>query len=209
MKLKHPVSAILHMLGVIFAIFALVALQRSSDNAWEYTSFAIYGTALILLYTASSIYHSLPQQAGGPWQIWRKFDHIMVYLLIAGTYTPFCLISLRGAWGWTIFGLVWGITLIAGVIQAFVIDFPRSWTTTLYITMGWIAVIGIKPLMEALPPAALLGLVIGGLIYSFGGVIYTIKKPNFSRNLGYHEIWHLFVLGGSLTHFWVLYNYVG
>lgn len=204
LKLKEPLNGWLHLIGAVLAIPAMIILIVKSTSAWQVTAFAIYGTTLFLLYLFSTLYHWLPKTAGGKYQVFRKLDHLAIYALIAGSYTPFCLVTLRGGWGWTIFGLVWGIALIGIVLQAIYINLPRWLTTSAYVLMGWLIVIGLKPLINNLSVEGFKWLMAGGLVYSIGGVIYTIKKPNLFSWFGYHELWHCFVLGGSVLHFFAM-----
>jgi hemolysin III len=209
MKLKDPLSGLLHLLGAVLAIPATVFLiLKSLGNATSIVAFSIFGFTLFLLYSCSTLYHWLPQNAGGKYQVFRKFDHLAIYALIAGTYTPFCLITLGGAWGWSIFGVVWGLAAVFITLQAIFIDLPRWLTTAVYVLMGWLIVIAVKPLLDNLNHAALPLLVWGGAVYSLGGVVYTLKKPNLFKNFGYHELWHIMVLAGSILHFLAIYLYL-
>lgn len=209
MKLKEPVSGFLHLIGALLSIAALVILVVIGHyDAWRVVSFSIYGATMIILYSASTLYHWLPQQAGGKNQIFRKFDHCSIYLLIAGTYTPFCLVTLNGPWGWSLFGVIWGLAILGVLVQSIYINVWRWLTTTIYILMGWLILVGLKPLLSNLPLNAFWWLLAGGLIYSIGGVIYTIKKPNLWKNFGYHELWHIFVLLGSACHFIVMFCFI-
>ncbi len=208
-SLKDPLSGAIHLFGLFFGIAALVLLLVfGHDSAWKVVAFSVYGSTLIILYFASVLYHWLPQAAGGKQQLFRKFDHLSIYLLIAGTYTPFCLIPLRGPWGWSIFGVVWGLAILGVALQSIYINVWRWLTTTVYIVMGWLIVIGIKPLIEHLPLAGILWLIAGGIIYTIGGVIYTIKKPDLLCYFGYHELWHTLVFLGSLCHFVAIFFYL-
>ena len=209
MKLKEPVSACLHFLGVILSIIALVVLLLNGQGSvWKTVAFSIYGASLILLYTFSIIYHSVPQSWGGENQIFRKLDHLSIYLLIAGTYTPFCLVTMRGPWGWSLFGVIWGLALAGILIQSVYINVDRRFTTLIYIAMGWMVVIAVKPLLETLNINGIRLLVAGGVVYSLGGVVYALRKPNLFRYFGFHELWHTFVLLGSFLHFLAIYYYV-
>jgi hemolysin III len=209
MKLKEPLQGFLHLLGILGGIAALVLLLVfGHDSPWKVVSFSLYGASIIILYTASTLYHWLPKEAGGKNQIFRKIDHLSIYFLIAGSYTPFCLLPLRGPWGWSLFGVIWGLAIIGILTQAIYINVWRWLTTTIYLLMGWIIVIAIKPLLSALPLAAFYWLLAGGIIYSIGGVIYTIKKPNFHHHFNYHSLWHIFVLLGSLCHFVVVFFFL-
>jgi hemolysin III len=213
MTLKEPLNGLLHLFGAILAVpaTALLILKSAAsgqDAAWKIVGFSIFGLTLFSLYFWSTMYHWLPQNAGGKNQVFRKLDHLSIYALIAGTYTPFCLITLRGAWGWTLLGLVWGLAVVFSILQAIFIDLPRWLTTTVYVIMGWLVIISIKPLLANLDPGALLPLISGGVVYSIGGVVYTLKKPNLFKQFGYHELWHVMVLGGSALHFLALYFFV-
>jgi len=171
-------------------------------------AFAIFGTSMILLYSASSLYHLLPLSKRGI-EIFKRIDHIMIFVLIAGSYTPFCLVPLRGPWGWTLFGLIWGLALAGIAFKIFWMNAPRWLSTGIYLMMGWILLIAIYPLILSLPRAALGWLVLGGLTYSAGAVIYAFKWPNpFPKIFDHHVIWHLFVMGGSFCHFWAVFAYV-
>jgi hemolysin III len=208
-KLKEPLEGSLHLLGAVLAVLGLVLLLVFGHNsAQKIISFSIYGSTLFLLYLFSTLYHWLPQSAGGKYQIFRKFDHLAIYLLIAGTYTPFCLISLQGTLGWTIFGIIWGLTIVAITLQSIFIDLPRWLSTSFYIVMGWLIVITIKPLIIAITLKGFQLLMAGGIIYSIGGIIYTIKKPNFTKTFNYHVLWHILVLLGSIAHFLVFLIYL-
>ena len=209
MKLKEPLAGSIHFIGAILSIPALVCLIVSAhDSTWKIVSFSIYGATMFFLFFFGALYHWLPQAAGGKYQIFRKLDHLAIYFLIAGTYTPFCLNTLRGGWGWTIFGIVWAMALIGVSFQAFYIDVPRYFTTTIYIVMGWIVIVAIKPLIDALPLGGILWLIAGGVIYSIGGVIYTVKKPNLFKAFGYHELWHTMVLAAAACHYIAVLLYV-
>lgn len=208
-NLKDPLPGLLHLIGALLSIAALVVLVVIGRNdAWRVVSFSIYGATMILLYTASTLYHWLPKQAGGKNQIFRKFDHCSIYLLIAGTYTPFCLVTLNGAWGWSLFGVIWGLAILGVTIQAIHIDVWRWLTTSVYILMGWLIIVGLQPLLEKLPLTAFYWLFAGGVIYSLGGIVYTIKKPNLWKYFNYHDLWHVMVLLGSFCHFMVMLLFV-
>jgi len=208
-KLKEPLAGLLHLVGAVLSIPALIILiVIGRSSAWKAVSFSVYGASMFILFLFGTLYHWLPRLAGGRYQIFRKLDHIAIYFLIAGTYTPFCLNTLRGPWGWTIFGLIWGMAIFGMVLQSIYIDVWRWVTTLIYILMGWLVLIALKPLIQALPMGGLIWLVIGGIIYSIGGVIYTIKKPDLHPKFGYHELWHTLVLLGAACHFIAILFYV-
>lgn len=193
----HLVAALLSVVGVM----VLIAMTLRMGDPWKIVSVSIFGATLILLYSASTLYHSLRGRAK---DILRKLDHLSIYLLIAGTYTPFCLVTLRGAWGWTLFGVVWGLAVI-GMLQEIK---PRSeariMSLVIYAVMGWVVVIAIKPLLERIETAGFVLLAAGGLLYTIGIVFYAFD----SRFRHWHGIWHLFVVGGSLAHYVAIAFYV-
>lgn len=195
--ITHGIGAILSIAGLTL----LVAFSALRGDAWHVVSSAIFGTTLVLLYSASTLYHSFPQPKVK--RIFRIMDHSAIYLLIAGTYTPFLLVSLRGAWGWTLFGVVWGAAIAGVWFKVFHTGrFPKL-STTLYIVMGWVALVAIKPMMENIPLGGLILILAGGLTYTVGVVFYFMH-----RMIYHHAVWHLFVLGGSILHFFAVLLYV-
>ncbi|MEG6615326.1 hemolysin III family protein [Peptococcaceae bacterium 1198_IL3148] len=210
-KLRDPVSGLTHLFGALLSVVALILLvyyAATGATPWHVVSFSIFGASLILLYTASTLYHLLPLSIRGT-KILRKIDHMMIFVLIAGTYTPVCLIPLRGPWGWSLLGSIWGIAIVGIIMKAFWLNAPRWLSTLFYLIMGWLVVIAIFPLIENLPADGLAWLVSGGVIYSLGAVIYAFKWPNITNKImGFHEIFHLFVLAGSFCHFWLMYQYI-
>lgn len=210
-KLREPVSGLTHLFGVFASIVGLVILivySATQSSVWHIVTFSIFGASLILLYSASSIYHlaSVSQKAIN---ILRRVDHSMIYLLIAGSYTPICLIALRGAWGWSIFGTIWGLTIIGIIIKNFWFNAPRWLSTLFYIFMGWLVIIAIYPLNKVFSPGAMAWLFAGGIAYTVGGVIYATKWPKINlKYFGFHEIFHIFVLIGSFCHYWLMFKYV-
>jgi hemolysin III len=194
-----------HLLGAAAAaagLVVLVVLAAQQGDAWKLVSFSIYGTSLFLLYLFSTLYHSTRGRAKA---ILQKFDHHAIYLLIAGSYTPFTLVTLRGVWGWTLFGLIWGLAVLGMVVDSLHNKNARRILPMLiYIVMGWLVVIAFKPLLAALPPAGVLWLVAGGLFYTLGIVFYALDKK--LRHA--HGIWHLFVLAGSVCHYLAVLLYV-
>ena len=209
--LREPVNSLTHFAGVLLSVIGLVVLLvLSGGEPWRTTSFAIYGASMILLYTASTLYHSL-KVGERVLKMLKRFDHIAIFLLIAGTYTPVTLVTLQGeraAWGWSIFGVIWGFALLGLATKLFFLRAPRWFSTLLYVLMGWLAVIAIRPIALAMPAGGLVWLGLGGLFYTVGAVVYGLKKPNFSKHFGFHELWHLFVLAGSACHFVMMLGYV-
>jgi len=190
-------SSITHGIGALLSVAALVilivvALQRGS--AWHVVGFTIFGSSLILLYLASTLYHAI--QHPRVKSILRRFDHGAIFLLIAGTYTPFLLTRLRGPWGWSLFGVIWGLAVVGILFKAFASRGFEKLSVAVYILMGWLAVIAVKQFFAQLPPASLFWLVVGGLAYTLGVTFYAWKRLPFN-----HAVWHLFVLGGSVSHF--------
>lgn len=210
-KVKDPVSGFSHLFGAVLSavgLFYLVRYAIADGTVWHIVSFSIFGASLILLYTASSLYHLLVVSEKSS-LILRKIDHMMIYVLIAGTYTPVCLIPLRGGWGWSILISIWGIAMAGIVLKLLWFNAPRWLYTLFYLIMGWLIVIAFVPLLKTMPPAAILWLVAGGLLYTVGAVIYGTKWPPLkSKVFGFHEVFHLFVLYGSFCHFWMMFRYV-
>lgn len=215
-KVKDPVSGYTHLLGALLSIVGLVLLIITAINhgegAWDIISFSIFGCGLILLYTFSSLYHLLNVGERAT-KILRKFDHIMIYILIAASYTPICLGPLRGPWGWSIFGIVWGLAIIGIILTAAWINAPRWLTTTIYVVMGWTVIIAIYPMLTIFKNlnalSSLLWLLAGGIFYTIGAIIYAFKWPHLkNKYFGFHEIFHIFVMLGSLCQFWFIFHYV-
>ena len=206
-KIKDPVSGITHLVGAVLSTIGLVLLivfcaLYSNEKAWDIVSCSIFGTALVLLYLFSTLYHMLNLGETGT-RVFRKFDHIMIYILIAATYTPICLGPIRGPWGWTIFGIVWGMAILGTILTAVWINLPRKLTTSIYIMMGWTVLIAVYPMIITFSKfekgiEALLWLLAGGIFYTIGGIIYARKWPKFNfKYWGFHEIFHVFVMLGS------------
>lgn len=211
LKVKDPFSGFSHLFGAVLSVVGLVFLIRyavTNGTVWHIVSFSIFGASLILLYTASSLYHLLVVSEKGS-LILRKIDHTMIYVLIAGTYTPVCLIPLRGGWGWSILISIWAIAMVGIVLKILWFNAPRWLYTMFYVIMGWLIVIAFTPIVKTMPAAAVWWLVAGGLLYSVGALIYGTKWPKLkSKVFGFHEIFHLFVLYGSFCHFWLMFRYV-
>lgn len=193
-----------HLAGTALAVagaVVLIVLGAMRDDAWRVVSFAIYGATLILLYGTSTLYHCTRGRAKN---VLRKCDHSAIYLLIAGTYTPFTLVTLGGGWGWALFGVVWGLALLGIVQELWPGKKTRTWSLVLYITMGWIAVIGVVPLIDALSWAGFAWVAAGGVIYTAGTVFYFYDE----KFRHWHGIWHLFVIAGSAIHYFAILFYV-
>jgi len=206
---KEPFSSLSHLFGAVLAIPGLVWLVVGSDgDPWRTVGFSIYGASLIVLYGASTLYHWLPVSPRAEAAL-QRFDHIAIYLLIAGTYTPVCLVTLRGAWGWSLLGTIWGLALAGSALKLFAGNHARWLGTTLYVAMGWIAVVAAVPLVRAVPFEGLWWLVAGGALYTAGALIYALQRPDPLPNVfGFHDIFHLFVLGGSAAHFVFMVRFV-
>ncbi len=197
-------NSISHLIGAIAALVGLivvVVIAAQQGDLWKIISFSVYGTTLFLLYTISTLYHSLRGRAK---QIFRKLDHLSIYLLIAGTYTPFTLVTLRGVWGWWLFGVIWGLAVVGMALEALPQKGNRILSIVVYVLMGWLVLVALKPLLAALPLAGFIGLLLGGIFYTGGIVFYLFddKVPHF------HGIWHLFVLAGSVSHYLTILLYV-
>ena len=204
--LTHCIAAGLSLIGLVI----LIVFASIWGNAYHIVSFTIFGSSLFLLYLFSTLYHWLNIGEKGL-SVFRKFDHIMIYIFIAASYTPVCLTALRGAWGWSIFGVQWGLALLGTIFSAIWIKAPRWVTTSIYIAMGWIIVFVFRTIISTLPIGAFLWLLAGGIIYTIGGVLYALKLNLFNSKhttFGSHEIFPLFVLGGSICHFIFMYIYV-
>lgn len=211
--IREPGSAITHFIAMMMAVFATVPLlvKAGIQSGWEnFLAMAIFMGSMILLYGASATYHSV-DLTGRSLRVFRKLDHMMIFVLIAGSYTPVCLIVLGGKLGYTLLALVWGIAAVGMLVKACWITCPKWFSSVIYIAMGWVCVLVFGPLLKTLSAPAFLWLLAGGIIYTVGGVIYALKLPIFNAKhkfFGSHEIFHLFVMGGSICHFIFMYLYV-
>lgn len=210
-SLREPVNALTHLVGAVLAAVGLVVLLVNgvtSGSVRQVIAFAVFGASLVLMYSTSGIYHSLNLSERGLATM-RRLDHAMIYVLIAGTYTPVCLVLLRGRLGIGLLVAVWAMAL-AGIVQKLVwMHAPRWLSTALYLGMGWVAVIVTHPLLNAAPPGFFLWLIAGGVLYSAGSVVHATERPDATPGLfGHHEIWHVFVLAGSFSHYWAILTYV-
>ena len=211
--IREPGSAITHFIGMMMAIFAAVPLLVKAgitSGSRSFTAMAIFMASMILLYGASATYHSV-NLTGKYLNLFRKLDHMMIFVLIAGSYTPVCMIILDERSGYSLLALVWGIALAGMMIKACWITCPKWFSSVIYIAMGWVCLLVFGQLLSTLPTGAFLLLLIGGLIYTAGGIIYALKLPLFNsrhKDFGSHEVFHLFVMAGSVCHFLCMYLYV-
>lgn len=196
-SISHLVGALAALVGVV----ALIVAAALNADALTVVSVSVYGITLVALYTASTLYHSFRGTAKA---VFKKIDHYSIYFLIAGTYTPFTLVTLGGGWGWSIFGVVWGLAMLGIVVEVLPFDRRRILPVIIYLLMGWVVVVALSPLIQALPPAGLAWLVAGGLTYSLGVIFYILDK----RVPHGHGIWHMFVLAGSVCHYVTIFVYV-
>ena len=211
--IKEPGSAITHFIGMLMAIFAAIPMliKAAHEPGRIYIiSLTIYAISLVLLYAASTTYHTfdLSQKVN---TILKKIDHMMISVLIAGSYTPICLLVLKGRSGMILLAIVWGFAIAGILIKAFWVFCPKWVSSVLYIGMGWTCVLAFTQILNSMSPAAFGWLLAGGIIYTVGGIIYALKLPIFNskhKNFGSHEIFHLFVMGGSACHFVVMYAYL-
>ncbi|WP_226086990.1 PAQR family membrane homeostasis protein TrhA [Mesobacillus sp. S13] len=210
--IREPINGLTHLAGALLSFAGLLALvikaSIKTGSALAITSVTIFGISMILLYTASATYHMVISK-DSVIAFLRKIDHSMIFVLIAGTYTPFCLISLNGVTGWTLFGIITFAALCGILFKMIWFRSPRWLSTSIYIVMGWMVIFVVSPLSSVLSKGGISLLVIGGIMYTIGGVIYALK-PDFlrSKHLGFHEIFHIFIMLGSTAHFLSVYVYV-
>ena len=210
LKIKDPGSALTHFIAMILALCAaspLLIKAAQEPGSSHVLALTVFITSMILLYAASTIYHTLDISPKIN-RMLRKVDHMMIFILIAGSYTPICVIPLRDTVGIPLLILVWAVAIAGMLIKAFWITCPKWFSSTIYIAMGWLCVLAMVPLVQTLPTAAFIWLVAGGVIYTIGGVIYALKLPLFNSRhqfFGSHEIFHLFVMAGSLCHYVVMF----
>lgn len=198
-------NAVTHGIGLILSLAGfviLLVLAAMHGSAWHIVGCGIYGATLVCLYGASTLYHGIPSPRLK--RTLKIFDHCAIYLLIAGTYTPFLLVNLRGGWGWSLFGIIWGLALAGILLKFWFVDHFQILSTTVYLLMGWLAVIVVKPLLIMVPAVGLIWLLAGGLLYTTGIVFFAWKKIPYN-----HVIWHVFVMAGSACHYFaVLYSVI-
>lgn len=209
---RELVSSLTHLVGALLSIAGLtilVSLAAARDaGSWHIVSFVIFGASLILTYSASAAYH-LTANGSAKKDILRRFDHAMIYVLIAGTYTPVSLVPLRGGWGWSLFGIVWGVAFVGVVWKLAGWRMPSALSSVIYLILGWLMLIAIVPLLQAIPLPAFWWLFAGGVSYTVGVIFFGLggTMPR-KRWFGMHEVFHLFVLGGSFCHFWMMFKYI-
>lgn len=204
MKDEHPLNSITHLIGAVIAFAGaaiLIVFASLKGDVWKIVSFSVYGLSLFLLYLASTLYHALHGEQKARF---RTLDHVAIYLLIAGTYTPLTLVTLRGGWGWAIFGTVWGLAAAGILLDSLAARRRRILPVIIYLVMGWNILIAFKPLVHSLSAAGFSWLLAGGLFYTFGILFYVLgeKRPLF------HVVWHLFVLAGSACHYIMVFAYI-
>lgn len=197
-------NSITHGIGLLFAVSALGVLTAFSSvfgTVWHIVSCSVYSATMILMYAASTLYHSIPWPKAK--KVLRILDHSAIFLLIAGTYTPFTLVSLNGPWGWSLFGVIWGLAVLGILCEIFLLRKYRFLAVSIYVAMGWTIVVATKPLLSTVPMNGLLLLLIGGLFYTVGIIFYVSRKMPF-----HHAVWHLFVLAGTVFQFFAILLYV-
>lgn len=211
--IREPGSALTHYIGMMLAMIGAVPLLMKatySQNISHVIAMLIFICSMVLLYGASTLYHSVDLTEKGL-KVFKKIDHMMIFVLIAGSYTPICMLVLKKEQGYPLLGLVWGTAIAGMLIKFFWVNCPKWFSSVIYIAMGWQCVLVFRPLLENLPTGAFLWLLIGGIIYTIGGIIYALKVPFLDRlhkYFGLHEIFHLFVMGGSFCHFMFMFLYV-
>jgi len=210
-RLREPINGITHAAGGLLAALGLgvlLATAASTGRLDQLVAFGVFGLSLIALYAASALYHLLPLSPSGVARL-RTLDHMAIFVLIAGTYTPFCLLALDGVWRWGLLALIWGLALCGVLLKLLWMDASRWLSVVLYLGMGWVAVIAGPALFRAVPPDGITWMLAGGLVYSAGALVYGLKRPNpVPGTFGFHEVWHLFVIAGSACHFWAVLHYV-
>ena len=199
-----PVSGLSHLVFAVAAVVGatvLITLAAVYRKWWHLAAFIVYGASLFLLYLASSLYHLLPASERAK-RVLRQLDHVAIFVLIAGTYTPVCLVPLRGPWGWSLFVAVWVLALAGMFLAIFAINAPRWLVTTVYLALGWLVVVALWPLVHRVSAEGVVWFFVGGAFYTVGALIYALKRPDpVPHVFGFHEIFHIFVMLGSLSHF--------
>ena len=210
-RLREPVNGLTHLAGALLASVGLIVLLATAVRAGrvdQMVAFGIFGLSLIALYAASALYHLLPLSPAGVARL-RQVDHVSIFVLIAGTYTPFCLLALNGAWRAGLLAVVWGLALCGLLLKLLWMDAPRWLSVALYLGMGWVAVFAAPALFRAVPAGGMAWVLAGALVYSAGALVYGLKRPNpIPEVFGFHELWHLFVMAGSACHYWAVLGYI-
>jgi hemolysin III len=208
-KLREPVNGLTHFFAAIVAFIGLILLILLGwNNIIKEISLGVYGLSLILLFAASATYHMVKAKPGIINKL-RKLDHSAIFLLIAGTYTPFCVVMFTGFWKWGLLAIIWSLAIIGIIVKVFVLDAPRWLHTGVYIVMGWLCMTAIGEMLKVLPPGAITWLIIGGVVYTLGAIVYATKILDFiPGKFGFHEIWHIFVILGALAHFIAIAGYI-
>jgi hemolysin III len=210
-KLREPISGLTHCLGAFLALYGLALLVSETTHPvrpWHLATFSVFGISMILLYTASTLFHWLPVSKRRILQL-RKLDHIMIFIFIAATYTPFCLIPFRGAFGWRVFLCIWLIAALGTVFKLYWIHVPKRLCLSIYFVAGFFSIVATGHILRILQPWAIFWLAAGGLSYMIGAVFYALEKETDKPPIfGYHELFHLFVMIGSTAHFWVIFRYI-
>ncbi len=201
-QIEERINGLTHGVGAVFSVVGLIILITravSEGTIWHFASFSIYGISLVVMYFSSTLYHSIPNPR---WKvILQKLDHSAIFLLISGTYTPFLLVNLRSALGWSLFGVVWGITLVGLILKFSFISRWEGISVVLYLAMGWLAVLAGDQLVQKVEPSSLVLLMVGGVFYTVGVVFYLWRRLPYN-----HAVWHFFVLGGSISHYFAVLN---
>jgi hemolysin III len=210
-RLREPVNGLTHLAGALLASVGLIVLLATAVRAGrvdQIVAFGVFGFSLIALYTASTLYHLLPLSPLGVARL-RRVDHMMIFVLIAGTYTPFCLLALDGAWQAGLLTLIWSLALCGILLKLLWMDAPRWLSVVLYLGMGWVALVAAPALFRAVPIGGMAWVLAGALAYTTGALVYGFKRPNPVPGVfGFHELWHLFVMAGSACHFWAVLGYI-
>ena len=208
-KIREPVNGLTHFFAAIVALAGLIVLLVLGwQSLSKIISFSIYGISLILLFTASATYHMVKAEPNII-RFLRKLDHAAIFLLIAGTYTPFCVVMFTGFWRWGLLAIIWSLAIIGIVVKMFIMNAPRWLSTGVYIMMGWLCIAAIGEIFRVLPTGALVWLITGGVIYTLGAIVYITKTMNFlPGKFGFHEVWHILVILGALAHFIAIAFYI-
>ncbi len=203
------ISGLLHLIGFGLSVAALVLLIVFAQTGAQVTTVTIFGSGLLLLYFASSVYHLFPPHRARTKAMLRIFDHLMIYVLIAATYTPICVVVIGGAWGWSLFGVGWGLALLGIVMTAFPRLRPPVWFSVMhYLAMGWLVVFALPVVMQTISASLFFWLLLGGVCYTVGAICFGLSFIWKPRWFGWHEVFHLLVIAGSFCHFWFLLSYL-